>query len=85
MVCVPLGYIVEKCEDGSSFWEEAPGVVKGEKHVIKGLDKGKKYKFRVKAENPYGKSEPAETEKSTLAKNPYGQCYTYRLIYIYIN
>ncbi|XP_021346443.1 twitchin-like isoform X8 [Mizuhopecten yessoensis] len=64
-------YIVEKCEEGSTTWEKVPGIVKGTSHPIKGLKEGKKYKFRVKAENMYGVSEPLETTKPTLAKNPY--------------
>ena len=66
-------YIVEKCEEGTTFWEKCPGVVNGTKHQVKDLEKGKKYKFRVKAQNMYGTSDPVETEKSTLAKNPYGK------------
>ena len=40
---------------------------------VKGLKEGKKYKFRVKAENIYGAGEPLETHKPTLAKNPFGK------------
>jgi len=40
---------------------------------VKDLEEGKRYKFRVKAENPFGVSEPCITDKSTLAKNPYGE------------
>jgi len=66
---------VEKCEEGSGFWEKVPGVVHGTNHVIKDLEKGKKYNFRVKAQNMYGTSEPAVTDKATLAKDPYGKVY----------
>ncbi|XP_069132541.1 twitchin-like isoform X9 [Argopecten irradians] len=64
-------YIVEKCEEGSTTWEKVPGIVKGTSHPVKGLKEGKKYKFRVKAENMYGVGEPLETTKPVLAKNPY--------------
>ncbi|KAK2158172.1 hypothetical protein LSH36_175g03003 [Paralvinella palmiformis] len=64
-------YIVEKCEEGNTFWEKVPGLVNGTQHVVKDLEEGKRYKFRVKAENPFGVSEPCITDKSTLAKNPY--------------
>ena len=37
---------------------------------MKGLDEGKKYKFRVRAENMYGVSEPLEG-KPVEAKNPF--------------
>ncbi|ESO03551.1 hypothetical protein HELRODRAFT_191869 [Helobdella robusta] len=65
------GYVVEKCEEGSSVWEKVPGVVSGESHVVRGLEPGKKYKFRVKAQNKLGLGEPVETNKWILAKNPY--------------
>ncbi len=43
---------------------------------VKDLEKGKKYKFRVKAENAFGVSEPIETDKAILAKDPYGKINT---------
>lgn len=63
---------MEKCVEGSDFWEKAPGVVNGTAHVVRDLEPGKKYKFRVKAENMYGVGDPAETDRAVLAKNPYG-------------
>ena len=41
-------------------------------HVVKGLENGKNYKFRVKAENVYGVGTPLEGDKIT-AKNPFGE------------
>lgn len=38
---------------------------------VTGLDQGKKYEFRVKAVNAEGDSDYLDTDKSTLAKNPY--------------
>ena len=64
--------MVEKCEDGTDFWEKVPGNVSKDSHTVKGLEPGKKYKFRVKAENKLGAGEPIETNKAILAKNPYG-------------
>jgi hypothetical protein len=65
---------VEKCEEGGpEFWEKVPGLVTGTSHVVRELTEGKKYKFRVKAENIYGVSEPIELNKTVLAKNPYGE------------
>jgi len=40
---------------------------------VKGLQEGCEYKFRVKAVNDEGESEPLETERATLAKNPFGE------------
>ena len=66
-------YIIEKCEEGSSFWEKVPAIVNNNKCVVKDLEKGRKYKFRTRAQNIYGNSDPAETEKPTLAKDPFGK------------
>lgn len=38
---------------------------------VKGLTEGHEYDFRVKAVNDEGESEPLETDKSIIAKNPY--------------
>jgi hypothetical protein len=40
---------------------------------VKDLETNKKYKFRVKAENIYGVSEPLETTASIIVKPPYGK------------
>jgi len=67
------GYVIERAEDGDDLWHTLPDVISGTSHSVKGLKKGKKYKFRVRAENIYGLSDPAETDKAILAKNPYGK------------
>ena len=73
---VRIGYTVEKCEDGTDVWEKVPGVVTKNSHVVKDLEPGKKYRFRVKAENKLGVGEPVETNTAILAKNPFGKlCY----------
>jgi len=64
-------YIVEKCEEGKELWEKVPGVVSGTAHTVRDLEPGKKYKFRVKAENMYGIGDPVVTDRAILAKNPY--------------
>ena len=38
---------------------------------VEGLSPGKRYKFRVKAVNAEGESEPLETEEPVTAQNPY--------------
>jgi len=72
--CTTSGYVVEKCEDGTDFWEKVPGTIPSSKnnHVVKDLEPGKKYKFRVKAENKFGPGQPIETNTAILAKNPFG-------------
>ena len=66
------GYVIEKQEEGSNTWEKVPGLITDTSHTVKGLKEGKTYKFRVKAENLYGVSEPLEGNRVT-AKNPFGQ------------
>ena len=64
--------MIEKQEEGSNTWEKVPGLITDTNHTVKGLKEGKTYKFRVKAENLYGVSEPLEGNRVT-AKNPFGQ------------
>ena len=68
-----LGYVIEKCEDGMDLWQKVPGHVTKTSHVVKDLEPGKKYRFRVKAENKMGLGEPVETYSAILAKNPFGK------------
>ena len=48
---------------------------------VTGLQEGKKYKFRVKAVNKEGESEPLEADQYIIAKNPHGK----KLLPIFIN
>lgn len=58
-------------------------MVQGESHKVPNLTEGKKYKYRVRAENMYGVGDPLETTKPHLAKNPFGEltlvqfCFNY--------
>ena len=64
------GYLVEKMDEESGRW--VPVTTSREPEAdVGGLIPGKSYKFRVKAINVEGESEPLETEKATLAKNPF--------------
>ncbi len=67
-----LGYIIEKCPENSDRWEKVSGVFTQPKGTVKDLETNKKYKFRVKAENIYGVSEPLETTSNITVKPPYG-------------
>lgn len=44
---------------------------------VTGLTPGKEYKFRVRALNKEGESNPLESTKPILAKNPFGKLSTY--------
>lgn len=55
-------------------WVPAGEVGPGEtKAKVTGLQKGKRYKFRVKAVNKEGSSEPLELDGEVVAKNPYDE------------
>lgn len=65
-------YQVEKFDKSTGRWVPV-GRTNGRdtEMDVKGLQEGHEYKFRVKAINDEGESEPLETEQSILAKNPY--------------
>lgn len=64
-------YVVEKLDMQTGRWVPVGRSQKPEMEV-KGLQEGHEYKFRVKAINDEGESEPLETERSIVAKNPFG-------------
>jgi len=64
--------VIERKEEDDDSWTTLPDVVTKTEHLVKGLKAGKKYSFRVRAENMYGLSDPVDLDKSVLAKNPYG-------------
>ena len=51
--------------------------------TVEGLTPGKKYKFRVKAVNKEGESDPLESSEPVEAKNPYREPDPPRNIQIY--
>ena len=55
-------------------WVQAGEVGPNDDHFkIEGLTKNKKYKFRVRAVNKEGLSDPLETAEPVVAKNPYDE------------
>ncbi|VVC89475.1 unnamed protein product [Leptidea sinapis] len=64
------GYIVEVAEFGVNDWRTVAGFCPKCSFNVKNLTEGKKYVFRVRAENLYGISEPLES-KPIIAKSPY--------------
>lgn len=67
-------YVVEKMDEATGRWVPA-GETDGPTTSlnVEGLIPGKKYKFRVKAVNKQGKSEPLQTAQATEAKNPFDE------------
>lgn len=65
-----IGYIIEMSEFGTDSWKTVPGFCPNTSFTVKGLNEGKRYVFRVKAENMYGVSEPLEGAPVT-AKSPF--------------
>uniref|UniRef100_A0A914UY65 Twitchin n=1 Tax=Plectus sambesii TaxID=2011161 RepID=A0A914UY65_9BILA len=65
-------YEVEKLDKETGRWTPVAKVKDCKAHVD-GLKKGQTYQFRVKAVNKEGASEPLQTEKATVAKNPYDE------------
>lgn len=63
---------IEKLDPLTGQWMPC-GESKTPEFDVTGLQEGKKYKFRVKAVNPEGESEPLEADKAIIAKNPFGK------------
>lgn len=57
-------------EFGTDSWRHVPGFCPKTSFTAKALTEGKKYVFRVRAENMYGLSEPLEG-KPIIAKSPF--------------
>ena len=69
------GYCVEKCEERrAASWDEVCVMSFEErKALVTKLIDGAKYRFRVSAENKYGRSEPCESTEPLLIKSPFGK------------
>ncbi|XP_047102318.1 twitchin isoform X3 [Schistocerca piceifrons] len=64
------GYVVEVAEFGTDSWRQVPGFCPKPAFTVKSLTEGKRYVFRVRAENIYGLSEPLDG-KPVVAKSPF--------------
>ena len=67
-----LHYAVEAQDVESEKWIELAQVTGDTQSEVRGLEPGKRYKFRVKAVNSEGDSEPLVNNSEILAKDPYG-------------
>jgi Immunoglobulin I-set domain/Fibronectin type III domain len=65
-------YEIEKLDPLTGQWLPC-GKSSTPECTVTGLQEGKPYKFRVKAVNKEGESEPLETEKAIIAKNPFDE------------
>jgi titin len=68
-------YCIEKCEERrAASWDEVCIMSFEErKAIVNRLIDGAKYRFRVSAENKYGRSEPCESIEPLLIKSPFGK------------
>ncbi|KJH43663.1 fibronectin type III domain protein [Dictyocaulus viviparus] len=63
-------YVVEKQDANTGRWSGC-GESKDTNFHVDDLVQGHEYKFRVKAVNRYGESDPLEADKSVIAKDPF--------------
>lgn len=62
--------MVEKQDQATGRWQPC-GEARDTKFDVTDLTPGHEYKFRVKAVNRYGESDPLEASKPIVAKDPY--------------
>ena len=67
-----LHYVVERQEAGVRGWQEV-GQTEGTNFDVADLIHKKEYKFRIRAVNKKGTSEPLSSDKTTVAKDPYDE------------
>jgi hypothetical protein len=78
------GYVIEKRDlSHGGGWVPAVSYVnpKYNHSPVPRLLEGTKYEFRVCAENLQGRSDPLTTDKPIIAKNQFGECYIYFLVF----
>ncbi|KPU74929.1 uncharacterized protein Dana_GF19006, isoform G [Drosophila ananassae] len=64
------GYVIEFSEFGTDDWKPVPGYCPKTNYTVKGLLEGRKYIFRVRAENIYGSSDALEGNP-VISKSPF--------------
>ena len=64
-------YQVERLDGVSGLWIKQCAFVRGCHYEVCGLELNKSYKFRIRAENQYGLSEPLEALDAIVAKFPF--------------
>ncbi|CAH8634151.1 unnamed protein product [Dicrocoelium dendriticum] len=63
-------YVVEKMDKRTGEWVPVSRFVRAPEYDVTGLEEGNQYKFRVRAENDFGVSEPLETDRTVTAESP---------------
>lgn len=76
-------YIIEKRDMKRSTWSPA-GTTSETTFTVPKLLEGNSYKFRVRAKNEQGPSEPAETSEPVIAKHQFGK-WRKACVYIWIS
>ncbi len=64
-------YVVERYDVSGGYWTKICSFVRGLHYDVIGLEPNKKYRFRVRAENQYGLSDPCEMDDDITAKFPF--------------
>lgn len=64
-------YIVEKHKAGTKKWQKVSSFVNTPECLVKNLEPGTEYEFRVMAKNLQGVSDALESSEPVLAKLPY--------------
>lgn len=80
-------YEIEKLDTKTGKWVrvgKVPGNAPLTEFEVTGLNPGSEYKFRVTAVNDEGDSEPLESERGIIARNPYGKTRRKELFCRYI-
>lgn len=67
-------YLIEKFDSDTGIWLPV-GKTEVPEYNVDGLVSGNEYKFRVKAINKEGESEPLETFGSIIAKDPFSKLH----------
>lgn len=77
-----MGYIIEKIAKGEERWKRCnEHLVPILTYTAKGLEEGKEYQFRVRAENAAGISEPSRATPPTKAVDPIGKFCLIELVF----
>lgn len=67
-------YVIEQLDEATGRWMPAGETAGKETSFdVEGLTPGHKYKFRVKAVNRLGTSDPLTAQQAIEAKNPFGE------------